>query len=101
MWEALLPRGLLERARDALARGWTATQVEARLPAIDRARLAGQGRPVEQVHEALLALVAAGRVTCRRERLTVSIPTQGPRDMVVDVYRAVSRPPPSSSTRRR
>lgn len=92
----LLPRGLRERARHLVARGWTASQVEVRLPEDVRAALRAEGGAVERVHGELVGLVRAGRARSRRVRYTVALNTKGPRDMLVDVFWAVSPPPPSS-----
>lgn len=93
---ALAPRGLAERVRLGLGRGFTALQVWERLPAPVRATL-GDEEPVavragvERVRRRLDALAATGDVLRARERMTVPINTKGPRDVLVDVYRLALR----------
>lgn len=85
--DALRPRGLKEYLRGALARGWTASQVHARLPADVRVALEVAERlPVDRIHEILRALAARGRVKVRQVRYTVVLNTKGHRDMIVDVF---------------
>lgn len=79
--DALRPRGVAERVRHVLAKGWTAAQVRARLPSGLQ-----DGCTAEAVHAALLDLVREGRVRTRRVRYSVVLNTKGQRDMIVDVF---------------
>jgi hypothetical protein len=84
---ALRPRGLRERARAAVAPGYTAAQLLERLPEEVRTALVTEYPfPAEPVHAALVELVARGAVRTRRVRYTVVLNTKGHRDMVVDVF---------------
>ena len=91
---ALLPVGLLERAQLWVTKGWTAAQLYQRLPAALQTALAaqhandGRRRAVDLVYNALLLLARQGRVQRKQVRYTMNVNTKGPRDMLVDVFRA-------------
>lgn len=78
--DALRPRGLRDRLRMLLSGGCTAAQVRGRL------REPGSATAT-QVHAALTALVADGRVHRSTARMSVHLNTKGPRDVIVDVFR--------------
>lgn len=91
---ALLPVGLLERAQLWVTKGWTAAQLYQRLPAALQTALAaqhandGRRRAVDLVYNTLLLLARQGRVQRKQVRYTMNVNTKGPRDMLVDVFRA-------------
>lgn len=102
---ALAPRGVVERVKLRVAGGWTARQVFERLDAPARgallARCAREGgaddqgqelqrAAVDAVYRALLALGAAGEAHRTQVQYTMTLNTKGPRDMLVDVFRARS-----------
>ncbi|MFN7146357.1 MAG: hypothetical protein ACK4YP_21470 [Myxococcota bacterium] len=90
---ALRPAGLRERVRLRVGGGYTALQVWERLAPEVRATLGGEGDPVavrrgvERVQRRLAALAAEGVVRRERARVTVTLNTKGPRDILVDVFR--------------
>ncbi|MDP2312841.1 MAG: hypothetical protein Q8P41_08040 [Pseudomonadota bacterium] len=93
----LRPTGLRARVRLALGGGYTALQVWERLDADIQADLgAADVEPtvaarlgVERVQRALLALAAAGQARHKRVGMTMTLNTKGPRDVLVDVFRAI------------
>jgi hypothetical protein len=91
---AMLPLGLRERAQLWVTKGWTAAQLYQRLPAALQDVLAaqhttdGRRRAVDLVYNALLLLTRQGRVQRKQVRYTMNVNTKGPRDMLVDVFRA-------------
>lgn len=93
---ALHPRGLRQRIRLAMSGGYTPLQVWDRLAPEARAALVPGGgdspvaerHAVERVQRVLLTLAAEGRVHHRRVGMTVTLNTKGPRDVLVDVFRA-------------
>ncbi len=89
---ALSPMGLGERLRVRLSGGYTALQVWERLDPAARGGIGEEDpvavrRGVERVQRRLVALAEAGRVIRGRSRMTVSLNTKGPRDVLVDVFR--------------
>lgn len=90
---ALRPVGLAERVRVRLGGGLTALQLWERLPPSVAGALPGDD-PVRvreglaRVQACLAELERDGRVERRRAKLTVTLNTKGPRDVLVDVYRA-------------
>ncbi len=91
---ALRPVGLGERAQLWVTKGWTASQVYQRLPPAMQATLAerhahdGRRRAVDAVYNVLLLLAREGHVQRKQVRYTMDLNTKGPRDMLVDVFRA-------------
>ena len=91
---ALRPVGVVERTRLWVTKGWTAAQVYQRLPTAMQTTLAaqhptdGQRRAVDAVYHTLLLLTREGRVRRQQVRYTMDLNTKGPRDMLVDVFRA-------------
>ncbi|MDP2309279.1 MAG: hypothetical protein Q8P18_24870 [Pseudomonadota bacterium] len=97
MLAALRPSGLRERLRLAIGGGYTALQVWERLePAVRAALVDPRGedatvtgrRAVERVQRVLMALAATGRVRHARVGMSITLNTKGPRDVLVDVFRA-------------
>ncbi|MES2638591.1 MAG: hypothetical protein V4850_03895 [Myxococcota bacterium] len=96
MLAALRPPGLRERVRLAMGGGYTALQVWDRLSPAARAALAPGGadptvaarHAVERVQRVLMTLAASGRARHRRAGMSVVLNTKGPRDVLVDVFRA-------------
>lgn len=96
MLGALRPSGLRERLRLKLSGGYTPLQVWERLDAPTRLALApADGDPtvaarqaVERVQRLLMTLAATGRVRHERVGMTITLNTKGPRDVLVDVFRA-------------
>ena len=92
--KALLPLGLRERGQLWVTKGWTAAQLYQRLPAALQTALAaqhatdGRRRAVDLVYNALLLLTRQGRAQRKQVRYTMNVNTKGPRDMLVDVFRA-------------
>ena len=91
---ALRPVGLTERAQLWVTKGWTAAQVYQRLPPAMQATLAerhahdGRRRAVDAVYNVLILLAREGNVQRKQVRYTMDLNTKGPRDMLVDVFRA-------------
>jgi hypothetical protein len=93
---ALRPSGVRERVRLAMGGGYTALQVWERVGPAARAALAPVGEDptvaarhaVERVQRVLMTLAASGRVRHRRVGMSVVLNTKGPRDVLVDVFRA-------------
>ena len=83
--QALRPRSPRERVKLWLSGGWTRAQLLARLSADVRA-----GVPDDEAMRTLLfSFVASGQVCIKQVRGTLVVNTQGPRDLLVDVYRLV------------
>lgn len=102
---ALAPSGLRERVKLRVAGGWTARQVFERLDEAPRSALLAscareggaddqgqevQRAAVDKVYRALLDLSAAGGAERKQVQYTMTLNTKGPRDMLVDVFRARS-----------
>jgi len=102
---ALAPSGVVERVKLRVAGGWTARQVFERMDPAARSTLLAscaredgaddqgqevQRAAVDKVYRALLALGAAGGAERKQVQYTMTLNTKGPRDMLVDVFRARS-----------
>ena len=100
---AIRPSGLVERVKLRVAGGWTARQVFERLDDTVRRTLlercdrpdgaVDQGQEVQRaavdvVYRARLALSAAGGAHRTKVQYTMTLNTKGPRDMLVDAFRA-------------
>lgn len=93
---ALRPAGVRERVRVVLGGGYTVLQVWSRLGPAARAALGEGGeddpvasrRGVERLQRALVRLAELGPVRRGRATMTVSLNTKGPRDVLIDVFRA-------------
>ena len=93
---SLCPAGIRQRLRLTLSGGYTPLQVWERLAPVARAALVpgNEDSPVavrhavERVQRVLMTLTAEGRVRHRRVGMSVTLNTKGPRDVLVDVFRA-------------
>ena len=85
MLTALRPRSMRERVKVWLSGGWTRAQLLARLSADVRV-----GVPDDEAIRGLLGtFVTSGQVRIKQVRGTLVVNTQGPRDLLWDVYRLV------------
>ncbi len=90
---ALHARTLAERVRLRLSGGWTAKQAWERLAESPRLAVLGHAggderHAIDLVYKALVAAATAGTVRRQQVKYTMRLNTKGPRDMLVDVFRA-------------
>lgn len=93
--DALRPRGLAERARLAIAGGWTPRELCARLPpevlaaltSADLPAVAADMRAVDAVSAALRSMLARGLVARRTRSRGADLRVKGVRLVEVDLYR--------------
>jgi hypothetical protein len=80
--------GLATRLRRSLGGGYTALQVFERLGRAGPADVPDARAAVQEVADVLRALADEGLVVRKAQRMTVRMGSKGPRDVVVDVFRA-------------